>query len=143
MDNYMWSYNGQEFSDDFSEYIGFVYLITNTTNDRKYIGKKQFFSINRVMRTVKLKSGIKKRKKVTLKTESNWKDYYGSSHELLADIELLGIDKFKREILYLCKTLGTLSYIEARYQMDLRVLESDEYYNGQIQCRVHKNHLKL
>ena len=36
-----WIFGGKEFSDeDISDYYGFVYLITNTITERKYIGKK-------------------------------------------------------------------------------------------------------
>jgi len=70
--------------------------------------------------------------------ESDWKDYYGSSDELTADVELLGKDKFKREILYWCKNKSELSYIEAREQFTHKVLESRDWYNGHIRVRVHQ-----
>jgi hypothetical protein len=69
-------------------------------------------------------------------------DYYGSSIELSKDVESLGVDSFTREILYYCKSKAECSYIEAREQFSRRVLESDEYYNGQISCRIHKSHIK-
>jgi len=127
----MWLYNNVEFT-DVGEYVGFVYLITNLTNDRKYIGKKNFYFSK--TRTVK---GKRKRTKV----ESDWKDYYGSNKELQADVELLGKDLFKREILKLCKSKGEFGYYEAKYQFENNVLESDKYYNTWIMVRVHKKHL--
>jgi hypothetical protein len=121
---------------------GFVYLITNNTTGRKYIGKKLARFKRTTYRVVKLKNGNKKRKKIRGTIDSDWQTYYGSSPELSKDIEQLGIDNFSREILYYCKTKSECSYIEAREQFSRRVLESDDYYNGHIQVRVHGSHIK-
>ena len=121
---------------------GFVYLITNNITGRKYIGKKLARFKRTTYRVVKLKNGNKKRKKIRGTIDSDWQTYYGSSPELSKDIEQLGIDNFSREILYYCKTKSECSYIEAREQFSRRVLESDDYYNGHIQVRVHGSHIK-
>ena len=111
--------------------VGFVYLITNTTNNRKYIGKK----LAQFSRSKPPLKGKKNRRRT--KVESDWRDYYGSNDELNQDVQTLGPDKFKREILYYCENKAQLSYIEAREQFNHKVLESDEYYNGHIRVRVH------
>jgi hypothetical protein len=121
--------------------IGFVYLITNTTNDRKYIGKKLAKFSKTTYKMVKQKNGIKKRKKIRSKVDSDWQEYYGSNIELNKDVELLGRDIFKREILYYCNSKAVCSYIEAREQFQRKVLESSDYYNGQISVRVHGSHI--
>ena len=121
---------------------GFVYLITNNITGRKYIGKKLARFKRTTYRVVKLKNGNKKRKKIKGTIDSVWQTYYGSSPELSKDIEQLGIENFSREILYYCKTKSECSYIEAREQFSRRVLESDDYYNGHIQVRVHGSHIK-
>lgn len=121
---------------------GFVYLITNNITGRKYIGKKLAKFKRTTYRVVKLKNGNKKRKKIKGTIDSDWQTYYGSSPELSKDIEQLGIENFSREILYYCKTKSECSYIEAREQFARRVLESDDYYNGHIQVRVHGSHIK-
>jgi hypothetical protein len=90
---------------------------------------------------VKLKNGKKKRKKIRSKIESDWMTYYGSSPNLTADIELIGIENFKREILYYCGSKAECSYVEARLQFEHKVLESDAYYNNIIQIRVHGSHI--
>jgi hypothetical protein len=92
-------------------------------------------------KTVKLKNGTKKKKKIRSKIDSDWKDYYGSSPELTKDVILVGKENFSREILYYCKSKAETSYIEAREQFDRKVLESNEYYNGHIQVRVHGSHI--
>ena len=122
--------------------VGFVYLITNLISGRKYIGKKLAKFSRTTVRTVKLKNGNKKKKKIRNKIDSDWQTYYGSSPELHKDIELLGPENFKREILFYCKSKAECSYIEAREQFRHQVLESDEYYNGIINCRVHGSHIK-
>ena len=130
-----WTYGIKKFtSDDIESNYGFVYIITNTVNDKKYIGKKWFWSL----RKKKIK-GKKRAKRIKL--ESDWKDYYGSSADLITDIVKYGKDKFKREILILCKTKGDASYHEARLQFEYKVLESDQYYNQWIICKVRKNHI--
>lgn len=121
--------------------IGFVYLITNITTQRKYIGKKLAKFSKTTQKTVKLKNGTKKKKKIRSKVDSDWREYYGSSPELTKDVESQGVDNFTREILYYCKSKSECSYVEAREQFSRRVLESKDYYNGHIQVRVHGSHI--
>ena len=103
-----WSYNKREFiEDDIKDNVGFVYLIENCITGKKYIGKKLF----KFTRTKKVKG--KKRKVVK---ESDWKSYYGSNKKLLEDVQEHGKENFKRKILRLCKTRGTASYYEVKYQ---------------------------
>lgn len=137
-----WYYNNELIEEISEEYIGFVYIITNLTNNRKYIGKKLAKFAKTTVRVVKLKNGNKRKKRIRGKVESDWKDYYGSNDQLQADVAQLGTDKFRRDILYFCKTKAECSYIEAREQFSRRVLESDDYYNGHIQVRVHGSHIK-
>ena len=127
-----WTYKNKEVTEIPPEFIGFVYLITNTTNNRKYIGKK----LTQFKRSRKPLKGRTNKRRYTV--ESDWKDYYGSSDELSADVELLGKDKFKREIMYWCSSKSELSYIEAREQFTHKVLESTQWYNGHIRVRVHQ-----
>jgi hypothetical protein len=122
--------------------VGFVYLITNLVTGRKYIGKKLAKFSKTTYKVVKLKNGNKKRKKIRSKIDSDWLTYYGSNDELNQDIQTLGQENFKREILYYCSSKAQCSYIEAREQFRHQVLESDAYYNGQISVRVHGSHIK-
>ena len=122
--------------------VGFVYLITNLITGRKYIGKKLAKFAKTTYKVVKLKNGNKKRKKIKSKIDSDWLTYYGSNDELNKDIQTLGHNNFKREILYYCNSKAQCSYIEAREQFRHQVLESDAYYNGQISVRVHGSHIK-
>ena len=123
--------------------FGFVYLITNLETTRAYIGKKLLWFKKTSMKTVILKNGTKKKKKVSSLVPSDWKTYWSSSPNLIADIKLLGEDKFKREILFFCSSKGSMSYYEARAQFDNRVLENqDKWYNGISGCRIHHSHIK-
>ena len=122
--------------------VGFVYLITNNLTGRKYIGKKLAKFSKTTYKVVKLKNGNKKRKKIRGKIESDWQTYYGSNEQLNRDVERLGAGNFTREILYYCGSKAECSYIEAREQFSRRVLESDDWYNGHIQVRVHGSHIK-
>lgn len=116
---------------DISEYHGFIYLITNTVTDQKYIGKKSFWST-----TSKLPKGKLRRVKTT--KESNWKEYTGSCVELNEDIASLGKDKFTFEIIKLAKTKGLLGYCEMEEQIQHNVLRATlpngkyAYYNSSI-----------
>jgi hypothetical protein len=137
-----WTYQGQVINELPEDCVGFVYCITNIASGRQYIGKKLAKFSKTTYKTVKLKNGTKKKKKIRSKIDSDWQEYYGSSVELTADIEKLGKENFSREILHYCKSKAETSYIEAREQFDRKVLESNDYYNGQISVRVHGSHIK-
>lgn len=127
----MWTYSNKQIDELPHDCVGFVYEITNTTNGRKYIGKK-------LAKFKKAKPPLKGRvNKRRYTVESDWKDYFGSSDALTEDVEKLGKDKFTREILFYCKSKAELSYVEAREQFARKVLESDDYYNGHIRVRIH------
>jgi hypothetical protein len=138
----VWLFENTEISALPDDCVGFVYLITNNTTGRKYIGKKLAKFSKTTYRVVKQKNGIKKRKKIRSKVDSDWQLYYGSNDQLNKDIEQLGNENFTREILYYCRSKAECSYIEAREQFRHQVLESDDYYNGQIVCRIHGSHIK-
>ena len=137
-----WTYQNQPVEVLPEECVGFVYLITNTLTGRKYIGKKLAKFSKTTYKTVKLKNGTKKKKRIRGKIDSDWREYYGSSPALTADVTQLGTANFTREILFYCTSKAECSYIEAREQFSRRVLESNDYYNGHIQVRVHGSHIK-
>jgi len=129
-----WLYNGKPFTE---EHIGsntaFVYQITNTRNNKKYIGKKVLNFIRRTTR---------KGKKVKVLKESDWKTYFGSNKKLVEEVKTHGAEDFKREILHLCRTKGSANYLELKEQILQGALESDDYYNEWIRVRIHASHTK-
>ncbi len=132
-----WILNGVPFTSDMiGEYIGFVYELTDLSNNKKYIGKKNFYSTRKLP---PLKGKTKKRKRVA---ESDWMEYYGSSEEVKLLVEKHGAHKFRREILYLCESKGIMTYWEAKLQFERDVLLRDDYYNEFIGCKIHSSHLK-
>lgn len=129
-----WLYNGIVFDKPDVSDIGFVYLITCIPTGKKYIGKKLFWSSK-----FKQIKGKKKR----IRVESDWRKYWSSSDELKQDVAKLGEDKFRRTILYVCKTKGEANYLEAREQFTQGVLEyPDLWYNGWIIVKVSASHIK-
>ena len=132
-----WLYNDTEFTSEMIEdNIGFVYEITDTENNMKYIGKKKFWS--KVTRPP-LKGRKNKRRSVK---ESDWKLYHGSSDEVKELVESSGPDRFQRKIIRLCKTLGEMTYYEMKEQFDREVLlKPDEYYNAFIGGKIHRKHI--
>jgi hypothetical protein len=115
-----WNYNGIPFtSSDIGDYFGFVYLIENKLNGRKYIGRKYLWQFR-----------TPKGKKRKVKTESNWKDYYGSCPELKEDIDKFGRQNFSRTILSLHKTKGKTNYEETR-QLFVRNVLIEGLDNGE------------
>ena len=133
----MWLYQGKEFTSDMiQEYVGFVYVITDKANNKKYIGQKRFWS--KVTRPP-LKGKKNKRRSVK---ESDWATYYGSNKELQELVEGTSCSMFEREIIHLCKSLGQMNYLELKEQVIRDVLfKPDEYYNAIIQCRIHRKHV--
>lgn len=137
----MWTYQGKEVTALPDDCVGFVYLIVNKISGKKYIGKKLAKFSKTSYKTVKLKNGTKKKKKIRSKIDSDWQTYYGSNDQLNEDVKTLGPENFTREILFFCNSKAECSYIEAREQFTHRVLESADYYNGHIQVRVHGSHI--
>ena len=129
-----WMYEGSPFtSDDIDDNYGFVYRITNTVNQKEYIGRKYF--------TQKRKPKGSKRK---VTSESDWKKYYGSSEDLKQDIRRMGKKNFRREIISLHKTLGQVNYEETKQLFLNNVLKealddgTPKYYNSNILGRYMK-----
>jgi hypothetical protein len=125
-----WTYQGNIVEELPSDCEAFVYLITNLTNNKKYVGKK----LAKFKTTKQPLKGRKNKRRGT--KESDWRTYWGSSDKLTIELEKLGEDKFTREIMYYCPSRGVASYLEAREQFERKVLEDDEYYNGIINVRV-------
>lgn len=129
-----WIYNNNPFSpDDIGENMGFVYMITNLTNGKKYIGKKNFF------KTLK-KYHLTSKKKKTRIVSSDWETYTGSSRELNDDIAKG--DEIRKDILKLCKSKSGMTYIELKYQMEADALFKEDYYNKIINIRISSNCVK-
>lgn len=129
-----WLYQESPFEGPSEQHYGFVYVITNITNGKQYIGKKLFWF---------KKTKILKKKKKRYLAESDWRTYYGSSLALLEDVKKLGESNFKREILHLCNSKGECSYYEAKEQLQKDVLFFPElFYNDWVICRVHRKHIQ-
>lgn len=136
-----WLYKNKELDELPVGCEAFVYLITNKTNGMMYVGKK----LAKFKVTKAPLKGMKNKRRST--KESDWRDYWGSSDRLNADVERLGQENFIREILHFCPSRGIASYLEAREQFERKVLETDDYYNGIINVRIGgsnilKEHLK-
>ena len=125
-----WLYQNKEVLELPEDCEAFVYLITNLTNDKKYVGKK----LTKFKTTKPPLKGKKNKRRGT--KESDWRTYWGSNDHLKADVIELGEDKFTREILQYCASRGIASYIEAEEQFKRKVLLTDDYYNGIINVRV-------
>jgi hypothetical protein len=117
-----WKYNQEDFIETPKDMEGFVYIITNLTNNKKYIGKKHFWT-----RQKDRKTGRRKKK------ESDWQKYYGSCDELKEDVKNLGEDKFLREILYICPHKKSMSFYETMEQFKRDVILREDYYNTNVE----------
>lgn len=118
---------------------GFIYLITNITTGKIYVGKKQFTHKKKTRLSKKARKGTRKRIKIE-QVDSQWLNYWSSSKELQEDVLQLGEKAFKREILMLCKNKAELSYYEGFYMYHYKVLFVSSY-NKWIMVRVYKNNL--
>jgi hypothetical protein len=128
-----WTYKGQSFTEEHvGDNFGFVYEIVNTSNQRRYIGKK-FFT----------KSGRKQIKGKTKKVRlsSGWENYWSSSEELQSDVKTFGEENFTRTILYLCKTRSECSYRETKEIFLRDALLTETYYNKWVSVRINARNL--
>lgn len=125
-----WIYNGElAIPEDF---FGFIYIITNTVNGKRYIGKKQ---ARKIAKLQPLKGKTRKRHVVK---ETDWKTYTSSSDKVNHDLIEYGKDKFIFEIVKFCCSKSELAYEELKLQMHHDVLLNDSYYNGIINVRLNK-----
>lgn len=135
--NNPWYYQNEVFEPDedfLKGLVGFVYCLTNLDENKKYIGKKLFWS-SKILPITKTR---KRRKRI--KIESDWRNYYGSSQAVMVLVERNV--HFRRDIIHLCRTKGECSYYEAKEQFAQDVLLRDDYYNDFIGCKIHSKHLK-
>ena len=138
-----WYYNNEPIDSLPDDCVGFVYCITDTINNKRYIGKKLAKFKKTKQKTVTLKSGGKKKKKITEYVDSDWREYFGSNNEIKKMIEEIGSAHLFREILIFCSTTGEMSYIESKYQFQYDViLNPSKWYNAYIMCRVAPSHVK-
>ena len=131
-----WLYKYQPYTPT-EDIQGFVYLITNLSNGKKYIGKKNFWKTKKLP---PLKGKVNKRHSIV---SSDWQTYYGSSENLIKDVTLLGKHQFRREILKLCRNKTMMSYWETKLQFEHDVLSRTDYYNEFISCRINATGLRL
>jgi hypothetical protein len=117
-------------SEDIKPYFGFVYLITNLSNNSMYIGRKYFWIKKKVKDSIRRKT-----------VESNWKRYY-SSHEGIKEISKTNPDILKREILHLCRSQGETNFLEIEEQFKRDVLYLDIYLNDQINGKWYKKNVQ-
>ena len=127
-----WYYGGVPFEED-GTHFGYVYLIENLTNGRKYIGRKYFS-----------KAGYKqvngKRKKI--RKTSDWEAYWGSNDTLKAEVAELGEHNFRRTILHLCNSKSECAYWETFEIFSRHALLDSVYYNDWCSCKIRRAHLK-
>lgn len=128
-----WQHQGRDFAptpEDLAQHVGFVYLITEVSSGRRYVGIKGFWSFR--------KAEAKKKRRV--KSESDWQKYCTSSATLKAKMRAAPAD-YKREILHLCSSKGEMSYLESKELFARAALESDEYFNDNIAGRYYRKNV--
>lgn len=130
-----WLHKGEEFNETPAGYVSFVYLLTEVATGKQYVGKKGFWSVSTVV--------VNGRKKNT-KRESDWVKYYSSNNEIMASVKGGNGAKFTREILHLCKTKGTASYLEAKEIFARGCLEDPiKWFNYFLEIKVNSGHLRF
>lgn len=131
-----WLYKGNQFpiNNVPDTAVGFIYVITQISTGKKYIGRKMVFKT--VTKTVK---GKKKRSKA----HSDWPGYWSSSPYLQQLVKEIGQQDFKREILIFCSSKGSMSYLEEMSLYLTGALEGDEFINGNIRSKIFANWVKV
>lgn len=129
-----WLWNGTPIDKIPNDHKSFVYLFTNKITGRQYIGFK-----TAVSKSTRVVGGKRKR----TEKESDWKDYYSSSQEVLHDVAKYGRGNFLREIIALTVNKSVGKYFEAYYQFKRNVLlDNKRYYNGIINLRLNHRIVK-
>ena len=128
-----WTYNNESVTDEvIGDAYGFVYIIENLIDGRRYIGRK--YLTEAAYKTVK-----GKRKKI--RKASDWETYWGSNKFLIEDVKNHGEDNFTRTIVRFCRNRSECSYWETHYIFALGALLSDAFYNEWCSCKISKKHI--
>jgi len=145
-----WTFQGRIFNDisDFPEdTYGFIYEVSHKPTGLKYIGKKVlYFERNKRLGKRALEALREERKakgiggrvplKQKIRTESDWKDYYGSHPQIIKLVkESTDLrENFERKILDLVPNKKLLTYLECKHLFINDVLEtfSHQYINDNI-----------
>lgn len=130
----VWLYQGRPLDDvDIPpKAVGFVYLMTHTETGARYIGRKLLTKAKRSQRQGKV---IKSR------VESDWREYWSSSPEILKMIEEGGTGQFSREVLVFAENKSQLNYMEECLQYSLGVLETEGWLNSNIRSKAFRKHI--
>lgn len=133
----LWQYNGRELRDEdiVPGSMGFIYLITQLSTGKFYIGRKLLTSASS-----KMVNGKKKK----VRKESDWKNYWSSSPKIKQWIEDAGgTADFTKEIISFCQSKGSLAYSEELALYSVGALESDKWINDNIRSKIYRSWVKL
>ncbi len=145
----MWKYKKkwiksiEDIPKEYEGFTQFIYKITCKVTGRYYVGKKILFNTKKTVLSKKKKLELKTRRRFEYKIiESDWLNYWGSCKELLHDLEVLGPDKFDKEIIQFVKGKRQSTAWELYWIIKTDALISDLGYNGNILGRIFKIHFK-
>ena len=135
-----WTYQGRlitDISDMPKDTYGFIYEVRYKPTDTRYIGKKVlFFERNKRLGKKALEALREERKakgiggrvplKQKIRTESDWKDYFGSQKEIVAlsKNDIAG-ENWEKRILEFVPNKKLLTYYETKHLFINNVLEDN------------------
>ena len=141
----MWLYQNKQINEltDMPEHsFGFIYEVTHIPTGRKYLGKKQLISVRKKAlgkKELALLTDKRAKKYKIVKTEGDWKSYYGSSPEIKTLIKEGKEFEFSREILMFVPSKKLLTYYENKFLFINEVIEPHtNYINDNIEGRYFK-----
>lgn len=137
-----WTYLGKDMLIPPEGYEGFIYIVYNITKQKKYVGRKSFYSYSKKKLTPKEKLLPENKRKTFRinKVNTSWQTYTGSCIELNNDIK--SGDKITKEVLRLCKTRKEMTVWELKYIVCDCILD-DNCYNSNISGKYFKSDFNL
>ena len=135
-----WIYDGKPFEGDsefLKDFTSFVYVIRDNETGKQYFGKKRLLFVRH-------KRSVRRKNRIKVIQESDWRNYWGSNDQLKLEIERRGTQCFTREILRFCRRLSESSYYELKFQMINDVLlHPDKFYNSYVGGRISRKQLGI
>lgn len=127
--------------------FGFVYMIEHLPSGRRYIGRKNHYSVRtRKMNPVETAAHKEvcprcRKHQVTTRTESDWRRYFSSNDALKALVKSDKPANFRRTILEVAHSAKYLTYAEIKHIMQHNALEDPRYFNENIQGIIFQHEL--